>query len=155
MFDGLTIRDPLPILWLKRAFVAVIVLLLAIGAVSSHRAYFQVRSLELKAPSVLTSGSIVESAVVGSGRTMVNVEVDLIQGTHVQKILSLYLTGNDLAFFDPRTQHTSGSVTLTPEILSTFQPGPARLRAVAIGRHQWFRLPPPTVRELEVVIQKQ
>ena len=43
MFDPLTIRDALPILWLKRAFTVIIVAFLAIGMVSAHRAYFQVR----------------------------------------------------------------------------------------------------------------
>jgi len=153
MFDELTIHDPWPILWLKRLFVFVIVLLLVIGAVSSHRAYFQVRSLELTAPHSLTAGSVVNAAVVGSGRTQVDVEVDLIQGTHSERLMHLHLTGNKLAFFDPRTQHGSDSVALTAETLSNFQPGPARLRAVATGCEQWTRLPPPTVRELEVEIK--
>ena len=155
MFDTLTIRDARPILWLKRAFLAVIVALLAIGMVSSHRAYFQVRSLELNAPHLLTSGSVVQTSVVSSGRTTVDVEVELIQSTHSEKLLKLQLRGNELGFFDPRSRHDSDSVTLTPEILSQFQPGAARLRSVATGRHQWFRLPPPTVRELDVLIQKQ
>jgi hypothetical protein len=153
MFDELTIHDAWPILWLKRLFVFVIVLLLVIGAVSSHRAYFQVRSLELTAPHSLTAGSVVNAAVVGSGRTQVDVEVDLIQGTHSERLVHLHLTGNKLAFFDPRTQHGSDSVALTAETLSNFQPGPARLRAVATGCEQWTRLPPPTVRELEVEIK--
>ena len=155
MFDALTIRDAWPILWLKRFFVAVIVALLAIGMVSAHRAYFQVRSLELNAPHVLTDGSVVESSIVSSGRTSCDVVVELIQGTHSEKLLNLHLRGNELGFFDPRTRHGSDSVKITPEILSKFPPGTARLRSVATGRHQWFRLPPPTVRELEVVIQKQ
>lgn len=154
MFDSLTIRDAPPISWLKRAFVVLIVVFLAIGMVSSHRAYFQVRSLELNAPHVLTDGSVVQTSVVGSGRTMVDVEVELIQGTHTERLIRLHLPGNDLAFFDPRTQHGSDSITLTSKILSRFQPGAARLRSVAIGRHQWMRLPPPTVRDLEVEIQK-
>lgn len=153
MFDELTIHDARPILWLKRLFVVVIVLLLVIGAVASHRAYFQVRSLELNAPHSLTAGSIVNAAVVGSGRTQVDVEVDLIQGTHSERLMHLHLTGNELAFFDPRTQHGSDSVALTAETLSKFQSGPARLRAVATGCEQWTRLPPPTVRELEVEIK--
>src|ERR1041385_2758212 len=153
MFDELTIHDAWPILWLKRLFVFVIVLLLVIGAVSSHRAYFQVRSLELTAPHSLTAGSVVNAAVVGSGRTQVDVEVDLIQGTHSERLMHLHLTGNKLAFFDPRTQHGSDSVALTAETLSNFQPGAARLRAVATGCEQWTRLPPPTVRELEVEIK--
>ena len=153
MFDELIIHDARPILWLKRLFVFVIVLLLVIGAVASHRAYFQVRSLELNAPHSLTAGSVVNASVVGSGRTQVDVEVELIQGTHSARLMHLHLTGNELAFFDPRTQHGSDSVALTAETLSNFQPGPARLRAVATGREQWTRLPPPTVRELEVEIK--
>ena len=155
MFDELTIHDARPILWLKRLFVIVIVLLLVIGAVSSHRAYFQVRSLELTAPHVLSAGSVVNASVVGSGRTMVDVDVDLIQGTHSERLLHIHLTGNELGFFDPRTQHGSNSLALTSSTLSKFQRGPARIRAVATGREQWTRLPPPTVRELEVEIQPE
>ena len=155
MFDELTIQDARPILWLKRLFVFVIGVLLVIGAVSSHRAYFQVRSLELSAPRVLSVGSVVNTSVVGSGRTMLDVDLDLVQGTHSERILHLHLNGNELGFFDPRTQHGSDSVVLTSEALSKFQPGPARLRAVATGREQWTRLPPPTVRELEVDIQHE
>jgi hypothetical protein len=154
MFDELTIQDARPILWLKRVFMFVVVALLVIGAVSSHRAYFQVRSLELTAPHELSVGSVVNASVVGSGRTQVDVEVDLIQGTHSERLLNLHLTGNELAFFDPRTQHGSDSVAITAELLSKFQPGPARLRAVATGREQWTRLPPPTVREMEVVLER-
>ena len=154
MFDELTIQDARPILWLKRLFVFVIVALLVIGAVSSHRAYFQVRSLELTAPHAVSAGSIVNASVVGSGRTQVDVEVDLIQGTHSERILRVHLTGNNLAFFDPRQQHGSDSVALTAETLSKFEPGPARLHAVATGREQWTRLPPPTVREIDVEIKE-
>ena len=153
MFDELTIRDARPILWLKRFFVFVIVALLVIGALSSRRAYFQVRSLELTAPRTLSVGSIVNASVDGSGRTQVDVEVDLIQETHSERLMHVHLTGNNLAFFNPRAQHGSDSVALTAETLSKFQPGPARLRAVATGREQWTRLPPPTVREIDVEIK--
>jgi hypothetical protein len=154
MFDGLTIQDARPIVWLKRLFVFVIVALLAIGMVSSHRAYFQVRSLDLNAPRALSAGSVVDTSVVSSGRTMLDVDVDLIQGTHSERILHLHLRGNELGFFDPRTQHKSGNVTLPAELLAKFQPGAARLRAVATGRPQWTRLPPPTVREIEVELTR-
>jgi hypothetical protein len=96
---------------------------------------------------------MVSTAVVGSGRTQVDVEVELIQGTYSERIQHLHLTGNNLAFFDPRAQHRSDSVLLTSETLSKFPPGPARLRAVPTGREQWTRLPPPTVRELDVEIK--
>jgi len=153
MFDALTIRDARPIVWLKRVFVVVIVVLVVIGIVSSHRAYFQVRSLELSAPKSLSIGSVVEAAVVGSGRTMVDVDVDLIQGPRITRLFNLHLSGNELAFFDPRTQHASGRFVLTLETFASFQTGPARLRSVATGRPQWMRLPPPTIREIDVDLQ--
>lgn len=152
MFETRTIPEAWPIVWLKRGFVVVIVALLAIGAVSSHRAYIQVRSLELNAPRLLSAGAVVETAVVSSGRTTVDVDVDLIQGTHTERLFSFRVRGNELGFFDPRTQRGSKSVTLTSDLLAKFQPGVARLRSVATGREQWMRLPPPTVRELEVEV---
>jgi hypothetical protein len=153
MFNSLVIPEARPIVWLKRAFVVVMVALLAIGAVSSYRAYVQIRSLELSASRTLSEGAIVKTSVVSSGRTMVDVEVDLIQGARSQRLIAVHVPGNELGFFDPRTQHASGSVILTRETLSQFQPGRALLRSVATGRHQWTRLPPPTVREMEVEVQ--
>ena len=83
---------------------------------------------------------------------MADVEVDLIQGGHSARLLRLHVPGNELGFFDPRTRHASETVSLTRETLSQFQSGSARLRSVATGRPQWMRLPPPTVRELDVEI---
>ncbi len=153
MFDALVIKDARPIAWMKRSFVVVIAALLVIGAIAAHRAWVQVRSLDLKAPQALAAGSIVEVAVVTSGRTTVDVDVELIQGSHSEKLFRLHLRGNELAFFDPRPRDGSQTATLNQETLTRFQPGPARLRAVATGREQFTRLPPPTVRELDVNIQ--
>ena len=150
MFESLTIHEARPIVWLKRVFLFVIVVFLALGMVSSDRAYIQVRSLELNAPHALSAGSVVETAVVSSGRTTVDVDVDLIQDEHSERLFRLHVPGNELAFFDPRSQHGSKSLMLTSEVLSKFQPGAARLRSVATGRPQWTRLPPPTVREMAV-----
>ena len=66
MFDPLAIRDAKPIAILKRIFVLVIIGLLGIGAISSYRAYVQVRSLELHADRELSVGSSVDVTVVGS-----------------------------------------------------------------------------------------
>ena len=152
MFDTLTIRDARPIAWLKRAIVAVFAALLVIGAISAHRAYFQVRSLEVKAPQLLTDGSIVEVAVVCSGRNKVDVEAELVQGDHSAALLNFRVPGNNLAFFDPRAQHATQTAVLSGDTLKSFQPGAAILRVVATGRPQWGRRPPPTVRELAVTI---
>lgn len=152
MFDSLTIKDARPIAWLKRAIVAVFAALIVIGAISAHRAYFQVRSLEVKAPQLLTNGSVVEVAVVCSGRNRVDVQAELIQGDHSGALLNFQVSGNNLAFFDPRAQQATQTAILNSETLSRFQPGAAVLRVVATGRPQWGRRPPPTVRELAVTI---
>ena len=154
MFDDLTIRDARPIVWMKRFFIGVVVVLLVIGAMSAHRAYFQVRSLDLKAPQTLTVGSLVEATVVGSGRNRIRVEVELIQGDYTELLCALDVPGNSLAFFDPRTQHATQSFVVYNETLLNFQSGPARLRATATGRPQWGRTPPPTVREIDVHVQR-
>src|ERR1043165_866564 len=152
MFVTRTIPESRPLVWLRRFFGLVVFALIAIGAVSSHRAYIQVRSLELNAPHSLSAGAMVETAVVSSGRGPVDVDVDLIQGSHTERLFSLHVRGNELGFFDPRTQHGSQSMTLTSAVLAKFQPGAARLRSVATGVEQWMRLPPPTVRELDVEV---
>jgi len=152
MFDTLKIKDARPIAWMKRGMVATIVVLLVIGAVSSHRAYFQVRSLEVKAPEQLIDGSLIEVATVCSGRNWVDVEGKLVQGEHSEMLFNFRVPGNELAFFDPRAQRLTYVATIHTENLMNFEPGVARLRVVATGRPEWGRVPPPTVRELDVTI---
>ena len=153
MFDTLTVRDAKPIVWLKRMFVVAVAFYVGVGLVSAHRAYKQVRSLELNAPVSLEPGAVVQTSVLSSGRTTIDVEVDLIQGAHIERLFTMQLRGNQWGFWDPRARQGSSSLILTPEMLSKFEPGAARLRSVATGRPQWTRLPPPTVRELEVEIK--
>ena len=152
MFDTLNIKDARPIAWLKRGMIATIVALLVIGAVSSHRAYFQVRSLEVEAPQQLTDGTLVKIATVCSGRNAVDVEGKLIQGEYSEVLFNFRVPGNELAFFDPRAQRLNYVAVLNSESLVNFEPGAARLRVVATGRPEWGRVPPPTVRELDVTI---
>jgi hypothetical protein len=55
---------------------------------------------------------------------------------------------------DPRPRRDSLAVVLTPELLEGFRVGPVLVRAVARGRPQWLREPPPTVREAALKIQR-
>ena len=152
MFDSLNIKDARPIVWMKRGMVATMVALLVIGAVSSHRAYFQVRSLEVTAPEQLKDGSLIQIATVCSGRNAVDVEGTIVQGQYSEMLFNFRVPGNDLAFFDPRAQRLTYVAVLNSESLMNFEPGAARLRVVATGRPEWGRVPPPTVRELDVTI---
>jgi hypothetical protein len=128
---------------------------LLIGMVSAYRAWVQVQQLGLKTSErTLRNGSTVETEVASSGRTTVDVHLELIQGTHSETLAVLNVRGNEFGFFDPRSKQATQRVTISDDVLTRFQAGEAHLRATAIGRHQWMRLPPPVVRELRVEISR-
>jgi hypothetical protein len=153
MFEPLSIGDAKPIAVLKRFFLLVFIGLLGIGAVSSYRAYVQVRSLHIIAEKQLRSGSAIDVSVISSGRTPVDVKVELIQGSTIETLFALHVRGNELGFFDPRAKHATQTGYLTNELLKPFTSAPAIIRATAVGRPQWMRLPPPTVREFTVELR--
>lgn len=156
MFDSLPNRDARPIAAMKKVLLALLALCLVTALASGYRAYFQVLSLELHlTDAVLRGGSVVRTAVVTSGRTHVDVRLELIQGDLSETLAVRRVPGNAWASFDPRPQRASHEVVLTPELLARFRTGAARLRATATGRPQWMRLPPPTVRETAVDIQHE
>jgi hypothetical protein len=153
LFDTPAVSDARPIALLKKAIVIVAVVFLGIGVISSHRAYYQVRKVELTSTDrVLRNGTVIQGFVVTSGRTDADLQIELIQAGHRQILATRHVTGNDFAFFDPRTQHASLSIVVTPEMISNFEAGLATVRATAFGRSQWTRVPPPVVREMEVEI---
>jgi hypothetical protein len=125
----------------------------AVAVTSGWRAIFQVRSVELSAAGrELKPGSPVRARIVTSGRAFAHLDVALVQGAHRELLASRLVPHNADPPGDPRPQRASVEVVLAPEVLARFKPGPARLRAVGIGSSQWFRVPPPTVRELPVEI---
>jgi hypothetical protein len=137
----------------QRVIIIVALLHVAIGAWSSYRAWVQVRSLELKVVSPdLRAGMPSFVHVVTSGRTPVDVRLELIQGSHSVMLATLRVAPSRDGFYDPRTRQGSMMPSFTTEFLAQFQPGPALLRATAIGRPQWLRTPPPVVQELPVVV---
>lgn len=153
MFDSLSARESRPLAVLRRAVLALLALCFVTAVASGYRAYYQVRSLELRLDEpTLREGSVIRVEVSGSGRTMIDVRLELIQGEHSETLAERRLPGNDWAAFDPRPDDAAYNVALTPEHLARFRGGAAKVRVTATGRHQWMRLPPPTVRETEVEI---
>ncbi len=156
MFDSLAFKDAPPIALLKKAVLLMLALCFITALASGHRAYFQVRSLELRVTeSVLRNGSVIQTDVVASGRTPVTVRLELVQDAHTETLAVHLMPDNEWAAFDPRPQRASHKLAITSEILSRFQTGAAHLRATATGRPQWTRLPPPTVRESTVTIERE
>lgn len=130
-------------------FAAVV---LIIGLISTYRAWYQVKSIDLHSESALRPGSIIETSVVSYGRTPVSVRLELIQDSHSEIVAAFRVRANNWAFFDPRTRHGAQRTFLTNGTLNNFQRGKALLRATATGVEQWTRLPPPLVREVPVEI---
>lgn len=154
MFESLPGKESRAISFLKKAIFVFLAAFLLIGIVSAHRAYYQVRSLDLYAGPVLQNGSSIKADVISSGRTYADVQIELIQSQHAETLGIQRVPANEFGFFDPRKQRASQTVWITQEILDRFQSGPARLRATAFGRSQWTRVPPPVVREIEVSIEQ-
>jgi hypothetical protein len=156
MFDSLSFQDARPIALMKKAILILLALCFVTALVSGYRAYYQVRSLDLQLTEpILRNGSVIQIAVVGSGRTTIDVRLELIQGTRSETLAVKHLPGNNWASFDPRSTSGSYRVVLTPDLLARFRTGPAKVRAIATGRPQWTRLPPPEVREITVEIEHE
>jgi hypothetical protein len=155
MFESLSIHEARSIILLKRVFLLVFAAFLVIGMIAAYRAWFQVKSLEVRSTDLIVRpGSDVQTTVTSYARTPVDVRLELIQGAHAETLAIQHVPDNDWAFFDPRTRQASQSVVLTRSVLDRFETGRAYLRATAIGRPQWMRLPPPVVREVVVEIQR-
>jgi len=137
----------------KRAVLWFIILQLPIGCMSSYRAWVQIKELTLSTTSrELAPGVVVRSNLTSWARTESDARIELVQGRRVTMLGEVYLPRNRDAYYDPRPRHGTVEVALTPAMLEGFEPGPATLRASALGRPQWLRTPPPTVREQPVMI---
>ena len=126
------------------------------GLFSSYRAWVQVRSLELIAPRAqVRSGDSIRVRTVSWGRTYVNVDLLLLQGSHAETLAFNEIPKNHNASIDPRWRRDSIAVVLTQALLTRFDSGDATLRATAIGGPQWLRTPPPLVRERVVTLVRE
>jgi hypothetical protein len=153
MFNDSLIRERRPVVLLKRASLVLLSAYVVILLIAGYRAYYQVRKLELgSVDSVLRSGSTIKTAVVSYARTPIEMRLELIQGAHSETLAVQHVPDNEWALFDLRNRSASQTVVLTAEVLKKFKHGQALVRATAVGRPQWMRLPPPVVRELDVDI---
>ena len=136
-----------------RVIIIVALVNLAFGAWSAYRAWVQVRRLDLRVLSAnLRPGIPAVVQVVTSGRTPVDVRLELVQGSHTVMLATLRVMPSHDGFYDPRTRQGTMTPSFTAEFLAQFQPGPAVLRATAVGRPQWLRTPAPVVQEVPVVV---
>jgi hypothetical protein len=146
-------RDPPSLRVVKRVILVALAIHVAMALLSGWRAWFQIRRLDLAVRAgTLQAGDRVEARVVSWARTFVDVRLELVQGAHAETLGTHLVPRNRDPASDPRPRSATLAVTLTPELLGRFRPGPAVVRATAIGRSQWLRVPPPMVREAPVTI---
>jgi len=130
----------------------VLVLWAPLALFSGYRAIVQVYSVELRlSPPALQEGATVIAAVRTSGRTHVEVVVELIQEHRVDTLAAFLVRSNRPAAVDPRTRSEVLRHVVQPGALAHLRSGRAIVRATATGRSQWMRTPPPTVRELRLL----
>ena len=139
---------------LKRAGLVVVSVYVVIGLIALYRAMTQIHSLEIKSEGIVRSGSAITSTVVSYARVPIDVRIELVQGAHTEVVAVQRVQKNEWAFLDPRTREAAQTAILTDDLLGRFAGGKAIVRATAIGRQQFGRLPPPMVREVSVNIQR-
>jgi hypothetical protein len=155
LFESQVAKEPRLLTAVKVFLVAFVAFHAVIALLSGYRAIWQLRSLDVTATEqTLRPHSQVKADLVTSGRVIVNLRLELVQGDHSEPLGAQQVWKNNFASYDPRPHPASLSVELTPELLSRFRPGPARVRATAVGGSQWVGLlqAPSMVREIEVEI---
>jgi hypothetical protein len=127
------------------------------GGIAGYRAIVQIYRVELQAPDTIRAGSEVSVGVTTSGRVTSSATLVLVQGKRVDTLHRRVISDNHIGWFisqsiNPFPVRDSMTVVVSPEVLARFDAGPATLRAIGLGGSQWMRVPPPTVRERNVML---
>ncbi len=151
LFDNRLSQEWMGFTVLRRLIVAIAVVHFSLAAVSGYRAVVQVydASIELSSP-MLGAGSTILARYVTSGRTYVDANIELIQGSHKEVLAEMVILENHGFFYDFRPRRATLSTEITPEVLSRFASGDALVRVIAVGHPQWLRTPPATIRQTAV-----
>ena len=136
----------------KRITFAFLAVHAVLWPLSGYRAWVQVYDVNLRAGPAVAAGSKLVADVTTSGRITIEVEMILDQDSVSKSLGTHFIPSNREPMYDPRPRHDSLVVTLDKSELSSFHAGKANLRAVATGRPQFTRMPPPVMSELAVHI---
>ncbi|HEU4994111.1 MAG TPA: hypothetical protein VFT29_04800 [Gemmatimonadaceae bacterium] len=77
---------------------------------------------------VLSPGSTVSADVITSGEVHNRIRLELVQGPRSEPMFEQLGGVNAVSAYDPRVFRYTPTVTMTPELLARFAPGPATLR---------------------------
>ena len=121
---------------------------------SIYRRINQILRIEPHASSlVLAPGSTVGYDVITSGEVQNRIRLELVQGARSELLREQRASVNRISGLDPRVFRYTATVTISPDLLARFRPGPATLRVTGFGGQKLLRTPAPRVRELQVRLQ--
>jgi hypothetical protein len=147
-------RESRATLWVRRAVIAIAGIYALFFCWSMYRRIWQVVRIEAHASStVLRPGSTVGYDVVTGGEVRNLIRLELVQGAHTEILFEERSQLRRVATFDVRLYRYTPKVSITPELLSRFQPGPARLRVTGFGSQKLLRTPGPRAAELSVELK--
>src|SRR6476619_414898 len=90
----------------KRVVLWFILLQLPIGALSSYRAWVQIKDLALSTTSaILKPGVVVRANLASWARVESDARIELVQGTRVAMLGEVYLPRNHEPVYDPRPKY--------------------------------------------------
>jgi hypothetical protein len=122
---------------------------LVAGLLASHRAYFPVRSVAVRASeNILRPGTRIQVDTVTSGRGPVAIRVELLQGGRAEELTADSVPSKPWAYWDPRRVFHSTGATIPDSVAERFEPGVITLRVTVTGSPAWLRQPPPVVEEV-------
>lgn len=136
-----------------RVVLAGFVLLLPLAMWSGYRAIVQVFSLDVAVHRTADGQGTAMIDVIGSGRATLTVTTEIIAGSAHDTVQTDIVHTHRDAALDPRPIRGRFAVRLpalpTSSTGDKFSPG-ATLRVTAVGRSQWLRTPPPTIRDVAI-----
>jgi hypothetical protein len=129
---------------------------LVLWPLSGYRAWVQVYDVKLLATGViLRPGTSVTAFVTTSGRITIDTEIVLEQDSVRRTLARKSIPSNGEPMYDPRSRHDSLTATIDSAALAGLKPGTVTIRAIASGRAQFTRTPPPVVRVLSLELPAQ
>ena len=141
--------------WVTRVVIIAIWLNVALFTWSIGRRIWQVPWITLRVSSAtITPGVTVSADLVTTGEVDNPMLLELVQGSHRETLWQHRAHIAYVRSYDPRLYRYTPSVTITPQLLARFSPGPATVRLTGFGMQKLLRTPPPRVREIAVDIRE-
>jgi hypothetical protein len=137
--------------WLWRVTIVTMCAQRALSGWGLYRRIWQVQRIEVFATAaVLAPSTTVGYDVITSGEAHNLIRFEVVQGAQHKVLIEQRAGVNRINTYDPRLFRYTPRITITPEFLSGFRPGPAVLRLTVFGGQKLLRTPAPRVRELTV-----